>query len=306
MAYKQRHDGRDWKELRPITAKAGVIPEADGSAFFQIGNTAAYAAVYGPRELFPKFMQNQKEGILRCNYSMMPFSGMGERVRPGPSRRSKEISMVTEHALLSAIDLTEFPNAVVDVFIELPQTDAGSRCAGICAAAIALADAGITMKDLVAAVSVGVVEDKVMVDLDYAEEAHDEGHVADIPVAMIPSTGEITLLQMDGIVPPEQLKKALALAKDACAAIREKQQEALLNKYKDLTAKHGLDYDQLLEEAALERANRVEETVVAVTSNDDDANPSSSADDLVQSVDDTQTAEYEEEFLDDQESEKHA
>ena len=253
MAYKQRHDGRNWTEARPITAKAGVIAEADGSAFFQIGKTAAYAAVYGPRELFPKFMQNQKQGILRCNYSMMPFSGMGERVRPGPSRRSKEISLVTEQALISAIDLTEFPNAVVDVFIELPQTDAGSRCAGICAAAIALADAGITMKDLVSAVSVGVVEDKILVDLDYAEEAHEEGHVADIPVAMLPSSGQVTLLQMDGIVEPEQLKKAIGLARDACLKIREKQQEALLNKYRDLTKKHGLDYDKLLAEAAEEK-----------------------------------------------------
>ena len=69
----------------------------------------------------------------------------------------------------------DFPNALVEVFIELPQTDAGTRCAGICAASIALADAGITMKDMVAAVSTGIVDGQVVVDLDYAEEAHEEG-----------------------------------------------------------------------------------------------------------------------------------
>jgi len=249
MAYKKRTDGRDWKETRPITAKAGVIPNAQGSAFFQIGKTAAYAAVYGPRELHPKFLQDPKKGRLRCNYNMMPFSGMGDRVRPGPSRRSKEISMVTENALSPVVDLGNFPNAVVDVFIELPQTDAGSRCAGICAAAIALADAGIPMKDFVSAVSVGVVEDKVVVDLDYAEEAHEPGPVADIPVAMIPSTGEITLLQMDGTVSPKQFKEALALAKQACENIKMIQQEAVLQRYKDLASAHNVDYDAALDEA---------------------------------------------------------
>src|SRR3990167_5315993 len=159
MAYTKRIEGRGFDETRPIEAKVGIIKRADGSAMFRIGNTWAYAAVYGPRNLYPKFLQNPQRGILRCNYNMMPFSGSGERVRPGANRRAKEISMVTEKALLPVVDLSAYPNAVVDVFIELPETDAGSRCAGICAAAIALADAGITMKDMVAAISVGQVRD---------------------------------------------------------------------------------------------------------------------------------------------------
>ncbi|MFW5746898.1 MAG: exosome complex exonuclease Rrp41, partial [Nanoarchaeota archaeon] len=130
--YIERVDGRkSMTDMRPIIAKAGVIKGADGSAYFKIGNTEAYAAVYGPRELHPRFMQDPKKGVLRCHYSMMPFSGMGDRVRPGPNRRAKEISMVTTAALQPVVDLSDFPNAVVDVFIELPQTDAGSRCAGI-------------------------------------------------------------------------------------------------------------------------------------------------------------------------------
>ena len=167
MGYDKRHDGRKIDEFRPVEAKVGVIKNADGSAYFKIGNTTAYAAVYGPKELHPKFMQNPGTGILRCHYNMMPFSGMGERVRPGRSRRSQEISMVTKNALLPVVDLKAFPNTVVDVFIELPETDAGSRCAGICAASMALADAGIPMKDLVASVSVGKVDKMVCVDLDY-------------------------------------------------------------------------------------------------------------------------------------------
>ena len=233
--YTKRHDGRKMDELRDIEADVGVIEQADGSAYFRIGKTAAYAAVYGPREMHPKFMQDPKGGVLRCNYNMMPFSGMGDRVRPGPSRRSKEISMVTAAALQPVIDLSDWPNSVVDVFIELPQTDAGSRCAGICAAALALADAGIAMRDMVSAVAVGMVGDQIVVDLDYNEEQPGEGlEAVDIPVAMIPSTGEITLLQMDGVISKDDLRKCLESVRKSCEQINEIQKQAIKDRYKRL------------------------------------------------------------------------
>jgi len=201
---------------------------------FKIGKTIAFAAVYGPREMHPKFMQNVERGTLRCNYSMMAFSGSGERVKPGPSRRSKEIGLVMENALSPVIDLSEFPKTVVDVFVDLLQTDAGTRCAGICAASMALADAGLKMKDLVCAVSCGIVGGVPVVDLDYNEESYEGGSV-DIPVAFIPRTGEITLLQLDGLITKEQLKEALALARKGCMQIYEVQKEALRAKYKEET-----------------------------------------------------------------------
>ncbi|MBI5072949.1 exosome complex exonuclease Rrp41 [Candidatus Woesearchaeota archaeon] len=233
MTYTKRLDGRKQFEIRPIEAKAGVIKNADGSGYFKIGNTVAYAAVYGPREMHPKFLQDPSTGVLRCNYNMMPFAGMGNRVRPGQNRRAKEISLVTEKALLPVVDLREFPNAVIDVFIELPQTDAGSRCAGICAASIALADAGIPMKDLVAAISVGSVDGTLVIDLDYLEEAYEcEEGVADIPIAYIPSTQELSLLQMDGEITKEHLIEGLKLGEKACQEIIEIQKRALKDKYK--------------------------------------------------------------------------
>ena len=234
MTYKQRIDGRGFDEIRPIEAKVGVIKRADGSAMFKIGNTWAYAAVYGPRNLHPKFLQDPKKGILRCNYNMMPFSSSGERVRPGGSRRSKEISLVTEKALLPVLNLDEYPNSVVDVFIELPQTEAGSRCAGICAASMALADAGLEMKDLVAAVSVGRVADKLLVDLDYSEESYPDAPVADIPIAIMPNSGKITLLQMDGEVKKEELMKLIEMGKKALVGIYEAQKKALKEKYREV------------------------------------------------------------------------
>jgi exosome complex component RRP41 len=231
MGYKERIAGRGFDETRPIEAKVGVIKRADGSAMFKIGNTWAYAAVYGPRNLHPRFLQDPSRGILRCSYNMMPFSSFNDRVRPGGSRRSKEISLVTQKALEPVLNLEDFPNSVVDVFIELPLTEAGSRCAGICAASMALADAGLEMRDLVSAVSVGRVDDQIVVDLDYSEEAYEHGPVADIPVAMMPNLGKITLLQMDGEVTKEMLQEAMGKAKKVCKDIYEVQKTALKEKY---------------------------------------------------------------------------
>lgn len=231
MVYKKRLNNRKFDETRPIEAKVGVIKRADGSSYFKFGNTWAYAAVYGPRNLYPKFLQDPAKGILRCNYNMMPFSSRGERVRPGGSRRSKEISMVTEKALLPVLDLGEYPNSVVDVFIELPETEAGSRTAGINAASMALADAGLLMKDLVCSVSVGRVDDKILADLDYSEESYEDCPVADIPIAVLPKSGKISLLQMDGLVSKEQLKEAIELGKKVCSKIYEVQKNALKAKY---------------------------------------------------------------------------
>ena len=230
MAYKKRLDGRKENELRPTEAKAGVIPNASGSASFKTGKTWAIAAVYGPREMFPRFLQNPKRGVLRCHYSMMPFSGSGERIRPGSSRRAQEIAMVMTKSLEPVVDLSAFPNSVVDVFVELPQTDAGTRCAAISAASMALADAGIPMKDMVSSVAVGQVDGAVIADLTYNEEAFD-AVVSDIPVAMTHNTKEITLLQMDGEISKDDLMKALELARETMDKVYEIQVNALKEKF---------------------------------------------------------------------------
>src|SRR3989338_9058 len=238
MTYTKRLDGRAVNELRPMKARTGIIPNADGSAEFIIGKTQAIAAVYGPREMFPKFKQNPRSGILRCFYSMMPFSGSGERIRPGTSRRSQEIALVMTKALEPVVDLSAFPNAVVDVFVELPQTDAGTRCAAISAAAMALAEAGIPMKDMVSAVAVGKVDNRIVADLDYMEEHVDEFNpeskgqpVSDIPIAVIHNTKELTLLQMDGEISKDDLLSALRLGQKAIEQIYQLQKKALKERF---------------------------------------------------------------------------
>jgi len=228
----KRADGRKANEMRPMTAKAGVIPNADGSAIFAFGDTIAIAAVYGPRLLHPQHMQDPQTAILRVNYDLMSFS-VADRKKPGPSRRSQEISKMVEYALSPVLDLKEFPNTVIDVQIYIIQADAGTRTAGINAASIALAHAGIPMKNLICSVAIGKQDQEVVVDLTKHEEDFEEGEGAtDFPVAKIAGTDKFTLLQMDGKISPERLKEVLDLANEACDKIYEVQKTALKEVFK--------------------------------------------------------------------------
>ena len=226
----KRPDGRKSDELREVEAKVGVVKRADGSAMFKFGDSVAIAAVYGPRELIPKHKQDPEKALLRCHYDMLSFS-VTERKRPGPSRRSTEISYVTTKALEPVLQLDSFPNTVVDVFIIIIQADASTRCAGINAASMALANAGLPMTGLVSAVSVGKVAGNILTDLSKDEEDYGQDdkikETSDIPVAFIPNLDKISLLQLDGRVKIEELKKAIEAAKKACLKIDNIQKKAL-------------------------------------------------------------------------------
>jgi len=227
--YTERFDGRKMDEVRPMIAKVGIVPSADGSASFETGGTKAIAVVRGPRTLHPQHKQNPKTGILRVNYGMMPFS-VWDRIRPGPSRRSEEISKVCEWALSSVVDLSGFPNTVVDVFIQIPKADAGTRVAGLNAASMALAHAGIPMKELVTAIAVGKADKTLLVDVDKAEEDfHDGEGATDVPMAITSRKKEIALLQLDGKISPDELSTAIEMGKKACDDILKVQMDALKN-----------------------------------------------------------------------------
>lgn len=223
----KRASGRKADELRPMIAKVGVVPNADGSALFAFGDTVAIAAVYGPRQLHPQHMQNPATGILRCTYDLLSFS-VNDRKKPGPSRRSQEISKVTEWALLPVLDLTEFPNTVIDVQIYILQADAGTRTAGINAASLALAHAGMPMKNLICSVAVGKLDKQLVVDVDKSEEDYEGGEgPTDFAIAKIANTDQFSLMQLDGKIQPEVVKEILHLASKACNQIYAVQEKAL-------------------------------------------------------------------------------
>lgn len=222
-----RMDGRGPDELRPIEAEVGILKNANGSAMFRLGNTVAVAGVFGPHEVHPRHEEEAERAILRTTYSMAPFS-TSERGRPGPSRRSREISMVTREALVPVIFMEEFPKTAIDVTIEILQADSSTRCVGINAAALALADAGVPMRDLVASCSAGKIADTIVLDIAGKEDTEGE---LDLPIAYYPKKKQITLLQMDGITVPEEAKEIIKLAIQGCEQIYKVQKEALKKKY---------------------------------------------------------------------------
>lgn len=222
-----RIDGRKVDELRPLKIEAGVLKQADGSAYVEWGKNKVLAAVYGPRECHPCHMQNPAKAIVQCKYNMIAFS-VSDRKRPGPDRRSVEISKIISEALEYVVFTENFPRTSIDVYIEILQANAGTRCAGLTAASVALADAGIPMKDLVPACAIGKADGQVVLDLNKEEDNFGE---ADVPIAMIPRTGEVLLLQMDGHLTMEEFNHAIELGKKACMDVYEIQKDALRRKY---------------------------------------------------------------------------
>jgi exosome complex component RRP41 len=158
---------------------------------------------------------------------MEAFS-VSDRKRPGPDRRSIEISKITAEALESVVLTELYPRASIDVYIEILQANAGTRCAGLTAASVALADAGIPMRDIIPACAAGKADGKVLLDLNKEEDNFGE---ADVPLAIIPSTDEIVLLQMDGNMTRKEFDKAIKMAMGACHELYDVQKDALKRRY---------------------------------------------------------------------------
>lgn len=222
-----RTDGRKLDDLRPIHLEVGNLSRADGSAYIEHGRNKIVAAVHGPRELHPRHLAQSDRALLRVIYRMATFS-VSDRKRPAPSRREHEISMVLRQALEPMLFLKMYPRAAIDVFIQVLEADGGSRCASATVASLALADAGIPMRGLVAGVAVGKIDGKIAVDLSDIEDKIGD---ADVPTVMAPERGEITLLQMDGKLTKKELATALQMAEEGIHQIHEKQKEVLFKKY---------------------------------------------------------------------------
>ncbi|NWG10684.1 exosome complex exonuclease Rrp41 [Candidatus Bathyarchaeota archaeon] len=225
-----RLDGRKPDELRPIKIEVGILSNADGSAYIEQGKNKILAAAFGPREMHPKHLALPDRMVIRCRYHMAPFS-VQERKSPSPSRREIELSKVIKESLEPTAFMEYYPRTGVDIFIEVLQADGSTRCASITAASVAMADAGIPMRDLVAACSAGKVDDTIILDL---MDTEDKQGSADVPVALMPNQNAITLLQMDGTLTSEEFENAVNLALEGCRKIYAMQKEALKTKYVDV------------------------------------------------------------------------
>jgi len=226
----KRLDGRKVNELRPIKIEAGVVPRADGSAYLEWGQNKVIAAVYGPKECLPKHKANPYKAVINYTYRMAAFS-VPDRKNPRPGRREMEISKVSGEALQQAVMVENFPNAMINVDVEIFDSNAGTRVAALTAASVAMADAGIPMRDIVSGVSVGKAGGNIIVDLTKEEE--DAEDAVDVPLAFLPNTGELVLLQLDGLLTEKELKDAIKLGEEAAKKVQGLQAAALKKKYSE-------------------------------------------------------------------------
>ncbi len=227
----KRLDGRDITDLRPMKIQAGVLKKADGSAMLEWGKNKVLAAVYGPREVFPKHLTDLNKALVNCRYAMAPFSSLEEHGRSGPNRRAIEIGKVAKHVFQNAILVEQFPKTQIDISIDILQSDGGTRIAGITAAAVALADAGIPLRDLVQGVSVGKADGQIVVDVDKVEDNLGE---SDIPVIVSLRSKEILLFQLDGMLTKQEVEKAIDYAFEAAEKVKVLQVGALKAKYLEI------------------------------------------------------------------------
>jgi len=223
-----RLDGRKVDETRPIKITAGVLKNAKGSCYLEWGQNKVLVSVQGPREALPKHTANPLKALLKFTYRMAAFS-VPDRKNPKPGRRDIEISKVCGEALEKSVFLEKYPNSQIEVWAQILDSNAGSRAAALTAASVALADAGIPMKDLVTSVAVGRADGKIIVDLNKDEE--DAPDAVDMPIALMSNSKEIVLLQMDGLFSKKEFDEAFEAAVKAIEVIKKLQIKALKEKY---------------------------------------------------------------------------
>ncbi|MBI5226075.1 exosome complex exonuclease Rrp41 [Candidatus Micrarchaeota archaeon] len=229
----KRIDGRTPMDLRPLKITAGVLDRAQGSCLVEWGRNKVIAAVYGPHEVLPKHLADPTKAIINARYVMAPFSGQEEHGRSGPNRRSIEISKVAKHVFENAVLVEQFPKTMIDVHMEVLQSDGGTRVAGITAGAVALADAGIPLRDMPVGLSAGKIGETLVLDLDKYEDNLGD---SDMPFVILPRTGEILLSQMDGMLSREDISQAFDMIFEGAKKVRDKQIEALKTSYERMAA----------------------------------------------------------------------
>jgi len=210
-----RMDGRRPGELRRIVAKLGVQSKADGSAFFQQGNTQVVATIYGPREPCEKSRASQDRAIINCEYSVAGFAS-GERKSKKTDKRTIELGMLIRQTFESVVITNLFPHSQIDIFIQVLQSDGGAVAAAINATTLAMIDAGLPMRDFVAACSACFISGTPLLDPNYVETTT---LAPELLVAIEPKSQLVVSMEMEGKLPLEMYERVAKLAIDGCNLI---------------------------------------------------------------------------------------
>ena len=234
-----RSDGRQDLELRPCRFTRAFTRAPLGSVLSEAGQTKVLCTVT-VEETVPPFLLNTNKGWLTAEYAMLPGSTPTRKPRERggrPDARALEIGRLIGRSLRAAVDTGRFPGRTVCVDCDVIQADGGTRTTAINGAMVALVDAfremerrgalrGRPIATTVAAMSVGIVGGRTIVDLDYQEDSSAE---VDLNVVMT-ADGRFVEVQGGaerGAFTPAQLEEMLAAAKAALARVFELQERAL-------------------------------------------------------------------------------
>ncbi|KAJ2613311.1 Exosome non-catalytic core component [Coemansia sp. RSA 1365] len=230
-----RVDGRRANELRRILCRASVLNTADGSAYYEQGNTKVLVAVYGPRE--PRFRGpvQHEHATINVEFNVAPFSTSERRKRSKGDKRLLEVASFVRQTFEGAIQRSVYPRSQIDIYLHLLQHDGGTLETCINAATLALIDAGISMDDYVCACTAGFIDEVPVLDLNAVEESSIE--TPDLTVAILPRNGNIALLQMESRLHSDKLEDVMDLAVEGCKHIHRKLDEAVLAAASDLAQK---------------------------------------------------------------------
>ncbi|KAJ1973703.1 Exosome non-catalytic core component [Dimargaris xerosporica] len=231
-----RIDGRRANELRRITCKPSVLKNADGSAYFEQGNTKVLAAVYGPRQPQLKSQTAHDRAVVRVEFNIAPFSSSERKKRSRFEKRILEIATSIKQTFEPVIVSTVYPRSEIAIYLHLLQDDGGNIQTCINAATLALIDAGVAMTDYVCACSAGYIDETPVLDLNHMEESSYE--TPDLTVAVMPRSEKILLLQMESRLQIGRLEDTLALAKAGCGQIHELMDKAVRDNTLDLVHKY--------------------------------------------------------------------
>jgi ribonuclease PH len=180
-----RASGRRADDLRPLHITRHYTKHAEGSVLIEAGDTRVLCTA-SVEDGVPAFLKGKGRGWLTAEYGMLPRAtntrGRREAAEGRQSGRTQEIQRLIGRSLRSVTDLSALGERTIKVDCDVLQADGGTRCASITGACVALADAiswcrihglveGEPLREFVAAVSVGMVNDTPLLDLDYAEDS---------------------------------------------------------------------------------------------------------------------------------------
>ena len=235
-----RSDNRAPDQLRPVTITPDFINTAEGSALIEIGNTRVICTA-SLEETVPSFLRNSGKGWISSEYGMLPRATLTRSQREvskgRQSGRTHEIQRLIGRSLRAVADLNRLGERTIWIDCDVIQADGGTRTASITGAFVAmslalqkLVDAGtltaVPLRDFVAAISVGVVDGEVLLDLAYEEDSR-----ADVDMNFVMTAGhklvEVQASAEHQVFDDQQLQKMLALAREGAKQLIAKQQAVL-------------------------------------------------------------------------------